>query len=507
MKHFVTTIIFSFWCLLACAQQDHFIYLQTENRQPFFVKLDGKVLNSSPSGYLIIPKLIDGVYSLVIGFPGNTLEEEFNCSINKKDVGYIIKNIGEQQWQLLNVQTLNVIVPGDVITKQVIVYEKETDLFSTMLANAVNDSTILQKEVVKNIPREKVNEPVNKDSTNAVNSNPVADHTLVSNSGKSDNSISVIPISEKINEKSKNDTAGIVVSTNNIIIKPDNVLANDSTIKNEEASEIVTKKPAVIGITKKGVPISKSGKKKTIKKSANKIEEPAIDQKVAIKEIIAEKTDQSKDSIQGLNSNIESAIVRSIIKRKFKKPVKDGIEMMYVDDDGDTKDTIKILITSEKKKKNVEEIKIAEPIGFAPKSQWDSIANVEKNDKAKFKISKQEKQIIKEANNELLVKSSMPNSDCKSIATDEDFLKLRKKIVAEDNDENMIKAAKKVFKIKCFTTEQIKNVSVLFLVEQSKYMFFEAAYPFVSDSDFYYILEKQLSDNNYITKFRMMIHK
>ncbi|MEJ7672421.1 MAG: hypothetical protein WKF59_06865 [Chitinophagaceae bacterium] len=43
------------------------------------------------------------------------------------------------------------------------------------------------------------------------------------------------------------------------------------------------------------------------------------------------------------------------------------------------------------------------------------------------KISKQEKQIIKEANNEAVVKSSMPNSDCKSIATDEDFLKLRKK--------------------------------------------------------------------------------
>ncbi len=507
MKHFVTTIIFSFWCLLACAQQDHFIYLQTENRQPFFVKLEGKVLNSSPSGYLIIPKLIDGLYSLVIGFPGNTLEEEFNCSINKKDVGFIIKNTGEQQWQLLNVQTLNVIVPGDVITKQVIVYEKETDLFSTMLANAVNDSTILQKEVVKNIPHEKVNVSVQKDSSGAVTSNPVAENTLVSDSAKSDNPMSVISISKKVNEKSENDTAGIVATISKVIIKTENVIAYDSSSKKEEARKIVTKKPGLIRDTKKGVAISKSAKSKTIKKGENKTDAPAIDQKVAIKEIVAEKTDQIRDSIQSLNPNIEPAIVRSIIKRKLRKPVKDGIEMMYVDDDGKTKDTIKILITSEKKKKNVEETKMPEPIIFVTPSKPDSNIKVEKNDMTKFKISKQERQIIKEANDQLTVKSSMPNSDCKSIATEEDFLKLRKKMVAEDNAENMIKAAKKIFKIKCFTTEQIKNVSVLFLTEQSKYMFFEAAYPFVSDSDLYFVLEKQLSDTEYITKFRTMIHK
>ena len=79
-------------------------------------------------------------------------------------------------------------------------------------------------------------------------------------------------------------------------------------------------------------------------------------------------------------------------------------------------------------------------------------------------------------------------------------------MVAENNDENMIKVAKKYFKTKCFTTDQIKNLSVLFLKDEGKYMFFDAAYPFASDSNSYPVLETQLSDNYYITRFRAMIH-
>src|SRR5215217_4901951 len=114
MKIFLTSLIFSLSCLLVNAQQDRFIYLQTENKQPFLVKINNKVLNSYPLGYLIIPKLDDGLYSMVIGFSGTTDEQEFSCSINKKDVGFIIKNAGENKWQLVNLQTHNVTVPGDV---------------------------------------------------------------------------------------------------------------------------------------------------------------------------------------------------------------------------------------------------------------------------------------------------------------------------------------------------------------------------------------------------------
>ena len=100
---------------------------------------------------------------------------------------------------------------------------------------------------------------------------------------------------------------------------------------------------------------------------------------------------------------------------------------------------------------------------------------------------------------------AMINSDCKNFATNEDFLKLRKKMAGEENPEDMIIAAKKMFKNKCFTSEQIKNLSVLFLKDSGKYSFFDAAYPYVSDSQNYTLLEGQLTDNYYINRFKVMI--
>ena len=100
----------------------------------------------------------------------------------------------------------------------------------------------------------------------------------------------------------------------------------------------------------------------------------------------------------------------------------------------------------------------------------------------------------------------MVNSDCKAVASDDDFLKLRKKIVAENNDDDMIRTAKKAFRNKCFTTEQVKNLGVLFLKDEGKYSFFETAYPFVSDSEMFKNLESQLTDSYYINRFKAMIH-
>ena len=73
-----------------------------------------------------------------------------------------------------------------------------------------------------------------------------------------------------------------------------------------------------------------------------------------------------------------------------------------------------------------------------------------------------------ENNNEIIVlpkvvTSSKVNSDCKSFANDGDFLRLRKKMASENNNDDMIRIAKKVFRTRCFSTEQIKNLSFLFL--------------------------------------------
>ncbi len=435
MKNFLITLIFSFCYLMVNAQQDRFIYLQTENKQPFFVKFDNKVFNSTPLGYLIIPKLSDGLYSLILGFPETTSEQEFNCSINKKDIGFIIKKTAEDQAQLLNVQTLNVIVPANVIVRPVTVYEKETDLFSTMLANAVHDSTILQKDATNKISLE-TSRQIQKD-TNAITANPVVTDSKPENPSK-DTVKKEITVSEKPVEPNQKDTSRIISANMDVVnSQPATVLPIDSAINNNMANE----------------PLSGTAH-------------------------------------------------RSSIKRKLRKVNKDGIEMMYVDEDGGIRDTIRILIPVDKKKSN-KEVKVTEPVASVPVSEKNNPEN-ESNSTNKIR---EEKEPVNEDNKQAVLKSVMINSDCKSFASDEDFIKLRKKMVAEDNDEDMIKVAKKVFKTKCFVTEQIKNLSTLFLKDEGKYIFFDTAYPFVSDSDLYSALEKQLSDEYYITRFRAMIHK
>ncbi|MDB5198091.1 MAG: hypothetical protein JWO92_54 [Chitinophagaceae bacterium] len=511
MKNFLTSLIFSAGCFLANAQQNRFIYLQTENKQPFFVRFDNKVLNSYPLGYLIIPKLDDGLYSLVIGFPEVSYEQEFNCSVKNKDVGFIIKNAGEKQWQLFNVQTESVIVPGDVISKPVITYEKETDPFSTMLANAVHDSTILWKDASKKVFTENATEQNKKDTIIAIVSNSdVAiskpDSTLMSDSGKKDIAKEVIP--EKPSELNQKDTAQTVISNSDVAtLKPDTLMSDSG--KKDIAKEVIPEKINELNqkdttqtvISNTDVAVTKFKKKKS-KKSNGALQDSTLGQKEITTIVVPEKVSENKDTLQSINSNNDVALLKSVIKRKLKKNSKEGIEMVYIDDNGDSRDTIRILIPSDKKK-NKDELTITEPVVTVPAEPNDK----PKENKADYKISEGEKEIIKEANKKPVFISEMINSDCKNFATDDDFLKIRKKMVAENNDEDMIKAARKFFKTKCFTTEQIKNLSVLFLKDEGKYMFFDTAYPFASDSDLYATLEKQLTDNYYITRFRAMIHK
>ncbi|RZM08469.1 MAG: DUF4476 domain-containing protein, partial [Pedobacter sp.] len=101
----------------------------------------------------------------------------------------------------------------------------------------------------------------------------------------------------------------------------------------------------------------------------------------------------------------------------------------------------------------------------------------------------------------------MINSDCKTVAGEDDFLKTRKKMTAQKSDDAMVEAAKKLFRQKCYSTAQVRNLSVLFLKDEGKYKFFDAIYPFVYDSNEFRQLESQLSEEYYISRFRSMIRK
>ena len=80
-------------------------------------------------------------------------------------------------------------------------------------------------------------------------------------------------------------------------------------------------------------------------------------------------------------------------------------------------------------------------------------------------------------------------------------------MASASSEDAMIKLATKAFHNKCYSTEQIKNLSLLFLTNEGKYRFFDEAYAFTSDSNNYFMLQSQLTDSYYVNRFKAMIHK
>ena len=115
MKHLQFAILLLFICSFCGlkAQQNHFIYIQTENKQAFYVKLDKKLYSSSPWGYLVMPKLKEGTYNLDIGFPKGEGASRTSFVPLDNDAGYLLKKFENKGWGLFNLQTMAVIMASD----------------------------------------------------------------------------------------------------------------------------------------------------------------------------------------------------------------------------------------------------------------------------------------------------------------------------------------------------------------------------------------------------------
>ena len=147
MKKLILSLIFFMMLFGASSQKVYFIYIQTENEQPFFVRMNDKTYSSSASGYLILSKLRDSTYNFQIGFPQNKWpDQKFSVQMNTKDHGYLLKNFGDKGWGLFDMQTLSVqmVAKSEVKTENVIA-NNDVSKFTEILAKAVDDSTLKQK--------------------------------------------------------------------------------------------------------------------------------------------------------------------------------------------------------------------------------------------------------------------------------------------------------------------------------------------------------------------------
>jgi len=370
------------------AQQYYFAYVQTDNKQPFYLKMNDKVLSSSASGYVVIPKLSSGKYSVTFGFPKDQFPQQtINLNIASADAGFLLKDFGAKGWGLFNLETMQVAMNNSAGNSALIPTASNQDVFSNTLAGAANtDLSVAKKpapvvveEVKPVIVKEeaKVIKPVIENAIKKINSSSDVDgksYTYVDHTGM------------------QNDTINVFIAAYKIATPAETV--KEITVVKEDKPEVKQAKP------------------------------------------------ESKET----------------------KPTK------FLDID-----------MSKTAANNTE----PEAAPRMLKNKKSSIAKPEAVIKDKPVVSF--------------------NSDCKAMANENDFLKIRKKMAAAVSDDAMVDAAKKVFKTTCYSVEQVKNLSALFLNDAGKYNFFDTAYPHIYDSQNFGTLQTLLSDQYYISRFKAMI--
>lgn len=447
------SILFFFTYKSYSQQQGYLILIDAENGRPFHARIGDKVFSSSDAGHLIIPNLKDSTYILSIGFPGNQYpEQRFAVRTDKKDQGFQLRN-RQEEWVLYNWQTSESQKPlkndgtGIFVAKGV----KKDDSFSRLMAAVVNDTAVLYNTYIEERP---------------------ADDTLKTVSRAAEN-----------------------------VNRPD-------TVRNEQEARTAMEIDSAIAAAEKSGKTNvrmtrSSGKTDTVAKT-DTLQATAIAAKADTPQAVAPDAAGQK----AVKNKIPSA--RPTIRKLSERPLKFSLKLVYLDGSrSGPVDTIAIYVPYDKpvspdSAKEKTQIKESEKL---PAQQ--ALPAV---DSTKGKTGDKQKQTSKRAAPADSAKAAklaagkkkknIPVSDCKNLATDYDLALLRVDILTANSIDDKIKAAGAAFKTKCFSISQIKTLGELFASDESRYKFYNAAYPYISDRDNFSQLLSQLSDKKYIKRFR-----
>jgi len=381
------------------SQKIYFIYIQADNNQPFFLRMNEKVYNSTPAGYLILSKLIDSTYNYEIGFPGKDLGLAFTTTISKKDHGYLLKNMSDRGWVLFDLQTQEIQTP--------------TNKKTAMEENLVPDSTV-----------------------NAF--------TLLLSRAADDPSLKFSPAVSK-EEKKPEPIQSVVIETK-----------MDTTINHSIAE--------------------------------NKIDSAKI---------VEQKPPESKPIVVK-----QQPYKRSEVTRISENNVADGVEIVFADRQSDRTDTITIVVDRPKPVEVKPEEKAVET---KPDKKFLDISSDSTKTNIQQAPAKKEDATVVDKVKKLFRGNKTPKAGCEP-ADDNDFFRLRRRMAGRTNDDGMVEEANQYFKSKCFSTEQIRNLSTMFLSAAGKFHFFEAAYNYTSNKENFATLESELKDEFYIAKFKALLH-
>ena len=334
-----------------------------------------------------------------------------------------------------------------------------------------------------------------------------------------------IPKVEKKDDAFSRLMAGVVNDTAILYNSYVDVVPKKDTIKTELLKKATVKKDnPVVVINKKDSAKNDLVKKDEVKKVAEKTDTvialiPPRKYKpdtVKTETAVINKIEKKKDSLQTQQPRV-------FAEKLLEEKTDSSVQLIYASINKDGKrDTVYMSVATEKviiNKLPPDTInKVAETIvpkkdtvRELPKEIAVSIPKTEEKNNAPVLITSKTDSInnVKKDTTSTESKASpkifVGNTNCKNLATDYDVDKLRVKMIAAENEDDKIFTARKFFRIKCFSTNQIKALSEVFPTDEGRYKLFDTAYPFVSDYGNYPQLSTLLTSQYYINRFSAMI--
>lgn len=498
------TVIFVWACLMLCGRlwaqdQRHYVYIQSEKAQPFYVKHNGKVLSSTERGYIIISQLESGTAPITVGFAGKESKEaQFNLRIGKNDQGFLLKQADKSGYSLYDLQSFRELKSdaGDgamaIAEPAPAAVEPELDTAKKeMMANMQKDleTAFADKAVVTGPSSSK---PAPAKSTNPFSS--ALDKVVVTGDDRNE------PEPEPEVKPAAAPTAP--VATEGEVKKPRGKKhKNGREPLTEEEQEILNGVLAEEGKTA----ASEAAADEAVKAAAT--EEPAPVKKTKKHKAkegdpdFIEFQDDSAPTTVATNAAPAPVVVEVPVTTSEEAPAPVKKKKKKIFDDTEHPANIitdssgyGIAVTDEapvksrkKKKRSEEDVPMTLDAAGAP------VGAAVVPDETTSSKKKNEARLV--------------NSDCANVMDEATFRKVLRKFVAARTDNSMIDVFQKQTRNYCLETSQVKTLVQLLTADDTRYRLLDAAYSKTYDTEKYGSLETLLIDDYYRGRFKAMIHK
>lgn len=128
----------------------HYIFIEADGQQPFYVKRADTLYSSSASGFLIIPKVPKGDFNILLGFPKAIYPEAvFEINEVSRDRGFHLKLFEGKGWGLFDRTSMEVIYSkNNQIDKSASdAIKKTANPFAALLSDATGDDRLIEQDL------------------------------------------------------------------------------------------------------------------------------------------------------------------------------------------------------------------------------------------------------------------------------------------------------------------------------------------------------------------------